>query len=45
VREEKSILEEQAEIEAALNQLPAFVAQLPDAWKPLVKLRHGKDRA
>jgi len=39
---EKTILEEQSEIEAALNHLPALVAQLPPALKPLVRLSPRK---
>jgi hypothetical protein len=35
-------LEEQSEIEAALDQLPALAAQLPAALKPLVKLSPRK---
>ena len=39
---EKTVLEEQSEIEAALDQLPGFAAQLPVALKPLVKLSPQK---
>jgi len=42
MKTEKTILEEQAEIEAALDRLPALAAQLPDALKPLVKLSPRK---
>jgi hypothetical protein len=39
---EKTVLEEQSEIEAALDQLPALAAQLPAALKPLVRLSPRK---
>jgi len=39
---DKTILEEQSEIEAALDNLPALAAQLPAALKPLVKLSPRK---
>jgi hypothetical protein len=42
MKTEKTILEEQAEIEAALDHLPALAAQLPAALKPLVKLSPRK---
>lgn len=38
MKNEKTILEEQSEIEAALAHLPALAAQLPAALKPLVRL-------
>jgi hypothetical protein len=39
---EKTVLEEQSEIEAALDQLPGLAAQLPVALKPLVNLSPRK---
>jgi hypothetical protein len=35
---EKTILEMQAELEAALQQLPTLVSQLPEALRPLARL-------
>ena len=42
MKTEKTILEEQSEIEAALDHLPALAAQLPAALKPLVRLSPRK---
>jgi hypothetical protein len=42
MKAEKTILEEQSEIEAALDHLPALAAQLPAALKPLVRLSPRK---
>jgi hypothetical protein len=42
MKSEKTIAEEQSEIEAALDRLPALAAQLPAALKPLVKLSPRK---
>jgi len=42
VNKEKTILEEQSEIEAALDHLPALAAQLPPALKPLARLSPRK---
>ena len=42
MKTEKTISEEQSEIEAALDHLPALVAQLPAALKPLVRLSPRK---
>ena len=39
---EKTILEVQSEIEIALQRLPAFAAELPDALKPLARLSPPK---
>src|SRR5580700_6669872 len=42
MKNEKTILEEQSEIEAALDRLPTLAALLPAALKPLVKLSPRK---
>ncbi len=42
MKAEKTILDEQSEIEAALDCLPALAAQLPPVLKPLVKLSPRK---
>ena len=42
MKAEKTILEEQSEIEAALDHLPALAAQLPAALKALVRLSPRK---
>jgi len=42
MKTERTILEEQSEIESALDQLPALAAQLPAALKPLVMLSPRK---
>jgi|HubBroStandDraft_1064217.scaffolds.fasta_scaffold15735_2 hypothetical protein len=42
MKTEKTILDEQAEIQTALDHLPALAAQLPAALKPLVKLSPRK---
>lgn len=42
MNQEKTILEVQAEIEAALERLKAFEAQLPDELKPLLRIAPRK---